>query len=108
MVPALIIQPLIENALKHGILSRENGGNIHICIVDYDTYIEITVSDDGIGMDEATIGTFTCKKIGDFNWMLNTDLRLKQHYGEGLQIKSKPNQGAAISYVVHKKKEKSK
>ncbi|MGA3600041.1 hypothetical protein [Lysinibacillus agricola] len=40
--------------------------------------------------------------------MLNTDLRLKQHYGEGLQIKSKPNQGAAISYVVHKKKEKSK
>jgi sensor histidine kinase YesM len=40
--------------------------------------------------------------------LLNTDLRLKQHYGKGLQIKSDLNQGTAISFVVLKKKEISK
>lgn len=108
MIPSLTIQPLIENALKHGILPLENGGNIHIRIVDYDRYIEITVSDNGIGMDEATMERLLERKsetstgIG----LLNTDLRLKQHYGKGLQIKSKPNQGTSISFVVLKKKEK--
>ncbi|MCL1694845.1 MULTISPECIES: ATP-binding protein [unclassified Lysinibacillus] len=106
MIPSLTIQPLIENALKHGILPRENGGNIHIRIVDCDTYIEITVSDDGIGMDEVTMEHLLERKsetstgIG----LLNTDLRLKQHYGKGLQIKSKLNQGTSISFVVLKRK----
>ncbi|KMY32297.1 ethylene receptor [Lysinibacillus xylanilyticus] len=110
LIPSLIIQPLIENALKHGILPRENGGNIHIRIVDYDTYIEITVSDDGIGMDNATMERLLVRRsetttgIG----LLNTDLRLKQHYGKGLQIKSDLNQGTVISFVVLKKKEISK
>lgn len=110
LIPSLIIQPLIENALKHGILPRENGGNIHIRIVDYDTYIEITVSDDGIGMDNTTMERLLVRRsetsagIG----LLNTDLRLKQHYGKGLQIKSDLNQGTVISFVVLKKKEISK
>ena len=108
MIPSLTIQPLIENALKHGILPRENGGNIHIRIVDYDRYIEITVSDNGIGMDEATMERLLERKLETSTGigLLNTDLRLKQHYGKGLQIKSKPNQGTVISFVVLKKKEK--
>ncbi|MFB7157878.1 ATP-binding protein [Lysinibacillus sp. NPDC056232] len=110
MIPSLTIQPLIENALKHGILPRENGGNIHICIVDYDSYIEISVSDDGTGMDEATMERLLERKSKTSSGigLLNTDLRLKQHFGEGLQIKSNPNQGTTISFVVLKKKEKSK
>jgi len=110
MIPSLTIQPLIENALKHGILSRESGGNIHICIVDYDTYIEISVSDDGIGMDEVTMEHLLERKMETSTGigLLNTDLRLKQHFGEGLQIKSKLNQGTTISFIVLKKKVKSK
>ncbi|MFJ6210213.1 ATP-binding protein [Lysinibacillus sp. NPDC092081] len=109
MIPSLTIQPLIENALKHGILPRENGGNIHLRIVNYDMYIEITVSDDGIGMDEATMERLLVRKLETSTGigLLNTDLRLKQHYGEGLQINSKPNQGTAISFVVLKKKNQS-
>ncbi|MFJ8517034.1 hybrid sensor histidine kinase/response regulator [Lysinibacillus xylanilyticus] len=110
LIPSLIIQPLIENALKHGILPRENGGHIHIRIVDYDTYIEITVSDDGIGMDNATMERLLVRRLETSTGigLLNTDLRLKQHYGKGLQIKSDLNQGTAISFVVLKKKEISK
>lgn len=110
MIPSLTIQPLIENALKHGILPRESGGNIHISIEDFDTYIEISVSDDGTGMDEATMERLLERKSESSTGigLLNTDLRLKQHYGKGLQIKSKPNQGTTISFVVFKKKEKSK
>lgn len=110
LIPSLTIQPLIENALKHGILPRENGGNIHVSIEDFDTYIKISVSDDGTGMDEATMERLLEKKSESSNGigLLNTDLRLKQHYGKGLQIISKPNQGTTISFVVLKKKEKSK
>ncbi|WP_346655532.1 hybrid sensor histidine kinase/response regulator [Lysinibacillus sphaericus] len=110
MIPSLTIQPLIENALKHGILPRESGGKIHISIEDFDTYIEISVSDDGTGMDEATMERLLERKSESSTGigLLNTDLRLKQHYGKGLQIKSKPNQGTTISFVVLKKKEKSK
>ncbi|MGE7113553.1 ATP-binding response regulator [Lysinibacillus sp. NPDC047702] len=105
MIPSLTIQPLIENAIEHGILKHVNGGNIHIQILDYDTYIEITVSDNGIGMNEETKNQLLVKRLKKSTGvgLLNTNLRLKQHYGEGLQINSQPNQGTSISFKVLKK-----
>lgn len=49
MVPALIIQPFIENAIWHGIVPKENGGTIHITIKQQDDQILCEVDDDGIG-----------------------------------------------------------
>ena len=105
MIPSLTIQPLIENAIEHGILKQVNGGTIHIQILDYDTFIEITVSDNGIGMDEETKKQLLVRRLKTSSGvgLLNTDLRLKQHYGAGLQINSQPNQGTSISFKVLKK-----
>lgn len=106
MIPSLTIQPLIENAIEHGILKRVRGGNIHIQILDSDTYIEITVSDNGIGMNEETKKQLLVRRLNKSTGvgLLNTDLRLKQHYGAGLQINSQPNQGTSISFKILKKK----
>lgn len=49
-MPFLIIQPLVENAIKHGILKREEGGNVYINIVSLGAQIMISVKDDGVGM----------------------------------------------------------
>lgn len=68
MMPSLTIQPLIENAIEHGILKQVNGGTIHIQILDYDTFIEITVSDNGIGMDEETKKTIASQKAKNLYW----------------------------------------
>jgi len=105
-LPLLTIQPLVENAVRHGIMKRVRGGTISIRVKNRDTYAEITVEDDGIGMDEEML-----KKASEGHpdsesgvGLLNTNLRLKRLYGEGLRIQSKPGQGTSISFMIHKNK----
>lgn len=53
-LPPLIIQPLVENAIKHGLAGRENGGTVKIATHREGTTVVICIEDDGIGMDEET------------------------------------------------------
>jgi sensor histidine kinase YesM len=48
-IPALIVQPFIENAIWHGIVPRNNGGHISLDVVRKDSIVEIIVDDNGIG-----------------------------------------------------------
>ena len=50
-LPPLSIQPLVENAVKHGICRREEGGTLIISTKEDGDYIEVRVSDDGVGFD---------------------------------------------------------
>jgi anti-sigma regulatory factor (Ser/Thr protein kinase) len=50
-IPALIIQPFIENAIWHGIVPRGNGGQISLNIIKKDSIIEIIIDDNGIGRE---------------------------------------------------------
>jgi LytS/YehU family sensor histidine kinase len=50
-VPALTIQPIVENAVKHGILKREAGGTVRVRIYETDSSYFITVKDNGVGFD---------------------------------------------------------
>ena len=50
-VPALIIQPFIENAIWHGIVPQNNGGNVFLNVNRKDNAIEISIDDDGIGRE---------------------------------------------------------
>jgi signal transduction histidine kinase len=52
MVPALLIQPLIENAIRHGLFNKQGSGCVKLEITEKDDYIRIVVADDGIGMSE--------------------------------------------------------
>ncbi|MED4752935.1 ATP-binding protein [Brevibacillus choshinensis] len=103
-IPPLSIQPLVENAIRHGVLKRLRGGIIQIRITDLGDGAEIAVIDDGVGMDEETICHLFDRKhpkksgIG----LLNTDRRLKQIYGKGLQIQSSPDRGTTVSFTVSK------
>ena len=50
-VPALTIQPIVENAVKHGILKREKGGTVKVKIYETDSCYFISVKDNGVGFD---------------------------------------------------------
>ncbi|MBQ7862173.1 MAG: histidine kinase [Clostridia bacterium] len=50
-VPALTVQPIVENAVKHGILKREAGGTVRVRIYETDSSYFITVKDNGVGFD---------------------------------------------------------
>ncbi len=105
-LPPLSIQTLVENAARRGILQRQEGRLICIRIHDYENYMEISILDNGVGMDAEKLeqifeqsGVSKEKGIG----LKNTHRRLKQMYGKGLQIRSECNQGTEVSFQIPKK-----
>jgi signal transduction histidine kinase len=103
-IPFLTIQPLVENAIIHGIMKQPGGGTIVIRLTNFGTTLEVTVEDDGIGIDEPTLQRLLDHTPSPSSGvgLVNTDLRLKQHFGAGLRIESAPGEGTKISFVVKK------
>lgn len=105
-LPPLSIQPIIENALRHGILKKPEGGTITIHIYDATGYYQIDIQDDGAGMDENTIslilhGHFD-KNTGGIA-IGNINRRLIKLYNQELIIKSKIGVGTTVSFRIPKK-----
>ena len=73
MLPALCIEPLVENAVRYGIGTYEQGGLVQIIVRDEPEYIEIEVKDDGSGGNKLTDAQKERKSIG----LENVRLRLK-------------------------------
>lgn len=98
----LSIQPLVENAVKHGLLSRRTGGTVVIRVVRQDQSALIEVKDDGKGMDQEIAANLVNrpnekrKGVG----LSNTNRRLKKQYGQGLNIVSKPGEGTSVSFIL--------
>ncbi|QJD85774.1 hybrid sensor histidine kinase/response regulator [Cohnella herbarum] len=105
-VPPLSIQPLVENAVRHGIMKRVGGGKIRIRIVEYEDCAEVRIEDDGVGMDESTRRRLLDDHGGQDRGigLRNTNRRLKQLYGQGLRIISSPGSGTTIIFMVKKAK----
>jgi two-component system sensor histidine kinase LytS len=102
-IPPLLLQPLVENAIKHGLAPKEEGGTVVIGVVGRNDGIHICVKDDGVGFDldnllirEEDSGSY--KKIG----LKNIDKRLKNMYGNdyGLKIESHKGKGTCISMLI--------
>ena len=55
MVPSFILQPIVENSFRHGIVPNEKGGEVLISISSHNQMLSIVVSDNGVGMDEETL-----------------------------------------------------
>ncbi|TQR34838.1 hybrid sensor histidine kinase/response regulator [Brevibacillus brevis] len=104
-IPFLTIQPLVENAIKHGVMNRIRGGEITIRISVQETHVEITVEDDGIGMDEDQIQQLLERKADSRSGvgLINTDQRLKRHFGTGLHIESTQGTGTKVTFHVRNK-----
>jgi sensor histidine kinase YesM len=101
-VPFLTIQPLVENAIRHGIMKRNRGGTILIRISVYETHAEIIVEDDGDGIDGAQLQRILERKADSHSGvgLINTDLRLKRHFGTGLHITSTLGTGTKVTFHV--------
>lgn len=55
VIPGLIIQPILENAIMHGLINCISGGKIEIRVQDHDEWVSITIKDNGAGMADETI-----------------------------------------------------
>lgn len=104
LIPPLTIQPLVENAVTHGLLKRSAGGEVRIRVTDLGDAVEIRVSDNGVGMDEETVKHILARRTGGRSGigLMNTDRRLKQLCGSGLNIESRPGLGTSVSFTIAK------
>lgn len=101
-VPFLTLQPLVENAILHGIMKRKRGGTLLIRLVAHETQVEIRIEDDGEGMDEEQVKRLLHRQRGSRSGvgLINTDQRLKRQFGTGLHIESTPGAGTRVSFCV--------
>ena len=102
-IPPFTLQPLVENALKHGLLPRIEGGRIEISARKNGENYYLTVKDDGIGIPVNKISELlddltNTRSIG----LKNVNKRLICRYGSsyGLQLKSIPGSGTVVSVVI--------
>ncbi len=58
LIPTLILQPLVENAVRHGVLPREAGGSLWVTVRKELSVLVVSVEDDGPGLAGGTIGAF--------------------------------------------------
>ena len=98
MVPPLSIQPLVENAIKHGILKKIEGGVMTLTTYETATNYIIEIKDDGIGFDINTINFDENKHFG----LKNISYRINQMGGGNLNISSKIGVGTKITVTLKK------
>ena len=105
-IPSLIIQPIVENSIKHGILKGKGEGTVIIEIKKVDTdNIMIVIEDDGVGISKDIIEKVYEDKMEENKiGISNVNNRLKYIYGEGLKIK-RLKSGTRISFNVRKIRE---
>lgn len=101
LVPSFILQPLVENAFKHGIAPKEEGGCVDIHIQQEDGALKITVADDGVGMGAEALEALrnnlknpptTGEHIGVYNVAARLRLWGKEY---GMDIQSQQGRGTA-------------
>lgn len=105
----ILVQPLVENAIYHGIDQKREGGKISIFCHKSPEGVEIAVEDNGMGMKPEVLHSLQkqlqkCQgeHLGDSIGLKNVDSRLKLYYGRerGLQIESVYEQGTRVSFDI--------
>ena len=108
VVPVLVLQPLVENAVRHGISRKVGPGRVLIAAEDRGNECWISVDDDGIGMDGDTVrqALHHPRRDGFGVGLVNVNDRLRSVYGpeHGLEIVSRPGEGTRVSFSVPKYK----
>ena len=97
-IPPLTIQPIVENAIKHGILKKIEGGTVTITTYETDTEVIVEIKDDGIGFDLKNINFDENVHFG----LKNISYRIKQTCNGDLNITSKKNVGTNIRVTFKK------
>ncbi|QTF08227.1 sensor histidine kinase [Brenneria izadpanahii] len=87
-IPSLLIQPLVENAIVHGIQPCRGKGTVVVSVKDLGDKLMIAVKDTGHGIDQATMDRVARNEVpGNKIGLLNVHHRVRLLYGEGLHIR---------------------
>ena len=98
LVPSMLLQPIIENSVKHGLSSKVEGGTIRLRSQLVNGRLEIIIEDDGVGISENKLENLFESGIG----VSNVNERLKVLFGEEyrMYIDSKPGEGTRTQLEI--------
>jgi len=98
LVPSMLLQPLVENCIKHGLSSKVEGGTIRLRTRRTEARLHLAVEDDGVGIPESKLATLLEQGIG----VSNVNERLKVLFGNDYRmwIDSQPGRGTRIEIEV--------
>jgi len=102
-VPHLIIQPIVENSIKHGILPKREGGTIFMKVKDMNDHVFVSVEDDGSGIPDELIPVLLNENTKTTGiGLVNVNKRLITFFGTGLNIESEVGKGTRIYFRIPK------
>lgn len=99
-VPILSIQPLVENAISHGIRKKGGGGTVRILADIVPQGVRISVEDNGCGIPAERLKALLTPGEGQGIALQNIDKRMKKLFGHGLVISSNPGAGTRVEFTV--------
>ena len=104
-LPFLAIQPLVENAVRHGLEAKAGDGTVTVVALDEGVECVITIEDDGVGVEPETVrdalsGHTTSASVG----LANVDERLRTVYGDeyGIVVETAPGHGTKVTVRLPK------
>lgn len=97
LIPPLILQPIVENAIKHGLTPKPSGGTIILRTWADESNIYIAIQDDGVGFDPAAVNKD--KSVG----LKNVRYRLQYTMRGSLDVKSAPGKGTTVTVSIPRK-----
>lgn len=104
-LPPLLLQPIVENAIKHGVLNKIEGGTVEITAINYKNETKLIVKDNGVGIPKDIMKSlFETKNTKESIGLSNVNERLKNKYGDkyGLQIETEVDRGTIATMVIPK------
>lgn len=108
-IPPLVIQPLVENAIRHGVSEKEEGGTVLIRVCDMGADISIEVADTGIGMTREQLErwrrSFELPSCGQGSGvgLSNVNRRLMRMFGRTVQLEARDGGGTVVTVRLPKK-----
>ena len=100
-IPLLTLQPLVENAIRHGISKRPGGGTIRVSSREVAGYYSVVVEDDGVGFDPSKEFDSSREHIG----LSNVRTRLSALCGGTVTVRSTPGVGTRVEITIRKKED---
>lgn len=98
LIPALCVQTIVENAVRHGISKKLDGGTVTIASREDDKNYIVSVTDDGKGFDTNILSG----EMKDYVGISNTRDRLSMMCGGRIEIYSRPNEGTIVDIYIPK------
>lgn len=100
VIPPFILQPIVENAIKHGLLKKQEGGVLLLTVKQEGDMLYCEVKDNGVGIDPTILQALQSGNYYDGVGVSNVMKRLKSGYDCNMTIESILGEGSKVSFTI--------